>query len=147
MMELDLVYPDHKEHPKMHLNQSGKFESGFINVDIIPNNSVMLGSLAGSRLGVWVAHAEGRFMLSEPVSSYNSPMRFSYSGYPGNPNGSPADIAGLCSADGRHLVMMPHLERAFLPWQWPYYPGERLNDEAAPWLEAFVNAREWIKTC
>jgi len=147
MMELDLVYPDHKAHPKMHLNQSGKFESGFINVEIIPNNSVMLGSLAGSRLGVWVAHAEGQFMLSEPVSSYNSPMRFSYSGYPGNPNGSPADIAGLCSADGRHLVMMPHLERAFLPWQWPYYPGERLNDEAAPWLEAFVNAREWIKTC
>jgi phosphoribosylformylglycinamidine synthase len=147
MMELDLVYPDHSKHPKMHLNKSGKFESGFFNVDILPSNSVMLGSLAGSRLGVWVAHAEGQFMLSEPVGSYNSPLRFSYSGYPGNPNGSPADIAGMCSSDGRHLVMMPHLERAFLPWQWPHYPGERTKDETAPWLEAFVNAREWIKTC
>ena len=147
MMELDLVYPGRKDHPKMHLNRSGKFESGFVNADILPNNSVMLGSLAGSRLGVWVAHAEGLFVLPEPVSAYNAPVRFSYSRYPGNPNGSPENVAGLCSDDGRHLVMMPHLERAFLPWQWPYYPTGRNEDQLTPWLEAFVNAREWIKTC
>jgi len=145
MMELDLVYPERKAHPKMLHNTSGKFESGFISLDILPNESVMLKSLAGSRLGVWVAHAEGRFMLPDPVQSYHSPARFTYSGYPGNPNGSPADIASLCSEDGRHLVMMPHLERAFLPWQWPHYPANRTQDEAAPWLEAFVNARNWIK--
>lgn len=147
MMELDLVYPYRAEHPKMHLNASGKFESAFLNVDIRQNNSVMLGSLAGSRLGIWVAHAEGRFVLPEPVEAYHAPVVFSYSDYPGNPNGSPGDIAALCSEDGRHLVMMPHLERAFLPWQWAHYPSQRKSDEMTPWLEAFVNAREWIKTC
>jgi phosphoribosylformylglycinamidine synthase len=147
MMELDLVYPDRKVHPKMHLNLSGKFESAFLNLTILPNESVMLKSLSGSRLGVWVAHAEGKFALPDPLDSYQAPAHFSYSGYPGNPNGSPGDIASLCSEDGRHLVMMPHLERAFLPWQWPYYPSGRTQDEATPWLEAFVNARNWIKTC
>ncbi len=146
MMELELVYPERKSHPKMHLNTSGKFESSFLNLTILPNESIMLKSLAGSRLGVWVAHAEGKFILPEPLNSYQAPARFSYSGYPGNPNGSPDDIASLCSEDGRHLVMMPHLERAFLPWQWPHYPANRTNDEAAPWLEAFVNARNWIKS-
>lgn len=147
MMELDLVYPGRAHHPKMRLNQSGKFESAFLNVDIQPNHSVMFGSLAGSRLGVWVAHAEGQFVFPGPVSDYHVPVRFSFSEYPGNPNGSPEAVAGLCSDDGRHLVMMPHLERAFLPWQWPFYPGNRKSDEVSPWLEAFVNAREWIKTC
>lgn len=147
MMELDLVYPERKVHPKMHLNESGKFESAFLTLDILPNESVMLRSLSGSRLGVWVAHAEGRFILTDPLKSYQVPARFSYSAYPGNPNGSPEGLASLCSEDGRHLVMMPHLERAFLPWQWPHYPANRTRDEAAPWLEAFVNARNWIKTC
>ncbi len=147
MMELGLVYPNRSEHPKMHLNTSGKFESSFLTLNVVENESVMLKSLAGSRLGIWVAHAEGKFVLPEPVESYQSPARFSYSGYPANPNGSPSDIASLCSEDGRHLVMMPHLERAFLPWQWPHYPVGRAHDEATPWLEAFVNARNWIKTC
>lgn len=147
MMELDLVYPDRKSHPRMHLNDSGKFESAFLTLDILQNQSVMLKSLSGSRLGIWVAHAEGKFVLPDPVTSYQVPARFSYSGYPGNPNGSPDNIASLCSEDGRHLVMMPHLERAFLPWQWPDYPVDRASDEVAPWLEAFVNARNWIKTC
>jgi phosphoribosylformylglycinamidine synthase len=147
MMELDLVYPERKEHPKMHLNDSGKFESAFLTLNILPNDSVMLKSLAGCRLGVWVAHAEGKFVLSEPIEAYRAPARFSYSGYPGNPNGSPGDIAALCSEDGRHLVMMPHLERAFLPWQWPHYPDGRSADDVSPWIEAFVNARNWIKTC
>jgi phosphoribosylformylglycinamidine synthase len=147
MMELDLVYPFHKLHPKMHLNESGKFESAFLTLDILPSNSVMLKSLAGSKLGVWVAHAEGKFVLMEPIESYRIPASFAYSDYPANPNGSPGGIAAMCSEDGRHLVMMPHLERAFLPWQWPHYPSERKHDEASPWLEAFVNARNWIKTC
>ena len=146
MMELDLVYPGRTNHPKMHLNTSGKFESGFLTLDIVPNESVMLKSLSNSRLGVWVAHGEGQFVLPDPIESYLAPALFSYSGYPGNPNGSPGNIASLCSTDGRHLVMMPHLERAFLPWQWPHYRSDRKTDEAAPWLEAFVNARNWINT-
>src|SRR5690606_41333097 len=60
MTELGLVYPNHEEHPKMHHNSSGKFESCFVNVPIQENSSVMFKSLAGTRLGVWVAHGEDR---------------------------------------------------------------------------------------
>jgi phosphoribosylformylglycinamidine synthase len=72
--------------------------------------------------------------------------KYSRSNYPANPNGSDYDVAALCSPDGRHLAMMPHLERAYVPWQCAYYPEDRRHDEATPWLEAFVNARNWIKS-
>ncbi|MBE0638572.1 MAG: phosphoribosylformylglycinamidine synthase [Bacteroidales bacterium] len=146
MTELGLIYPDHKQHPKMEHNSSGKFESAFLNVDILPNESVMLKSLAGTRLGIWVAHGEGRFSFPLDESEYRIPVKFSYEEYPGNPNGSPHAAAGIVSDDGRHLAMMPHIERAILPWQWAHYPQQRRNDEMTPWLEAFVNAREWIKS-
>ena len=145
MAELELIYPGDTAHPKMLFNQSGKFESGFVNVDIPQNNSVMLKSLAGSRLGIWIQHGEGRFRLPEEEDHYRIPMKFSYPEYPANPNGSDYNAAAICSPDGRHLAMMPHLERSFMPWQWAWYPHERKDDEVSPWLEAFVNAREWIK--
>ena len=145
MVELGLLYPEHTEKPRMGHNESHKFESAFVNVDIPENNSVMLHGLAGSRLGVWVAHGEGRFILPRPLSDYCIPMKYSYSGYPGNPNGSDGNAAALCSADGRHLAMMPHIERAIFPWQWAYYAPERHNDAVSPWIEAFTNARKWIE--
>ena len=145
MIELDLIYPDYPESPKLIRNQSGKFESAFLGVDVLENNSVMLNSLAGTKLGIWVAHGEGRFQLPNPASEYNVAMKYSYAEYPGNPNGSDLSVAGLCSRNGRHLAMMPHLERAFYPWHWAYYPEARSSDEVTPWIEAFVNAREWIK--
>jgi phosphoribosylformylglycinamidine synthase len=145
MVELDLVYPDHKEKPKLLHNASHKFESGFLGVKIPQNNTVMLGNLSGMELGIWVAHGEGRFSLPYPEDKYNIPLKFSRHSYPANPNGSDLDVAGLSSYDGRHLVMMPHLERAFFPWQCGFYPSERKNDEVTPWIKAFVNAREWIK--
>jgi len=145
MAELGLVYPDHEEKPKLLHNASGKFESGFIGVKIPENRSVMLGNMSGMELGIWVAHGEGRFAFPYPEEKYNVAMKFSRHSYPANPNGSQYDIAGLVSDDGRHLVMMPHLERAFLPWQCGYYPADHRKDDATPWIKAFVNAREWIK--
>lgn len=145
MVELGLVYPEMEEKPKMLHNESHKFESGFINVDILPNESVMLKTMAGMKLGVWVAHGEGKFSLKHSESEYCIAMKYSNTAYPGNPNGSDYNTAGMCSKDGRHLVMMPHLERAFKPWHWPYYPQDRKFDEVAPWMEAFVNARKWIE--
>jgi phosphoribosylformylglycinamidine synthase len=145
MVELGLIYPDHKEKPKMLHNASGKFESAFLNVDIPENPSVMLGSLAGSRLGIWIAHGEGRFQLPYKESKYNIAAKYSYEEYPGNPNSSDYATAAICSADGRHLAIMPHLERSVLPWQWAHFPGERRKDEVSPWVEGFVNAREWVK--
>ena len=105
----------------------------------------MLKSLAGSRLGIWVAHGEGKFQLPYDEGKYEIPMKFSYSEYPGNPNGSDYAAAAICSHDGRHLVMMPHLERAIYPWNWANYPADRREDQVSPWIEAFVNAKEWIE--
>jgi len=145
MAELGLIYPSHNEMPKLLHNSSNKFESGFINVRIPENSSVMLGNLSGMELGIWVAHGEGRFRLPYPETRYNIVLRYSRSTYPANPNGSDFDVAGLCSDDGRHLVMMPHLERSFFPWQCGYYPPEKIKDDVTPWIMAFVNARKWIE--
>ncbi len=143
MMELGLVYPEMKDHPKMHHNGSGKFESTFISIAIPENSSVMLQSLAGAKLGVWVAHGEGRFKL--PDSYYSIGAKYAYNEYPGNPNDSDLSTAALYSSNGRHLAIMPHIERSLFPWNWPYYPTERQNDAVSPWIEAFTNARNWIK--
>ncbi len=145
MIELGLVNPDHQLQTKMLHNASGKFESSFLTVDILENDSVMLKSLSGSKLGIWVAHGEGQFSFPYKEEKYNIAAKYSYSGYPGNPNGSMYDAACISSDDGRHLVMMPHLERSLLPWQWPMYPDARHTDQLSPWIEAFVNAREWMK--
>jgi phosphoribosylformylglycinamidine synthase len=144
MVELGVVYPEHSIQPKMLHNESGKFESSFLNVDILDNKSVMLENMAGMKLGIWVAHGEGKFYLPFNEDQYNIPMKYSNEGYPGNPNGSHFNAASLCSDDGRHLVMMPHLERAFKPHLWPNYPADRKADEVAPWIQAFVNAKNWI---
>lgn len=145
MMELELVCPAHEQKPRMKQNASHKFESAFLNVDIPQNHSVMFGSLAGSRLGVWVAHGEGRFSLPYGKDAYHICMSFSQNDYPANPNGSDFNTAGICSEDGRHLAIMPHIERSTHPWNWAHYPGNRKMDEITPWLEAIVNAREWVK--
>ena len=144
MIELGLVTPDHDAKPKMLHNASHKFESTFVNVTVPENNSVMLGSLSGQRLGVWVAHGEGKFSLPKEASEYNFAMKYSYEAYPGNPNGSDYATAGIASADGRHLAIMPHIERSLKPWNWPYYPADR-SDDFTPWMDAFVNAKNWVE--
>lgn len=143
MMELEVVFPEMENHPKMHHNATGKFECGFINVDIQPNNTVMLGNMVGSRLGIWLAHGEGRFMIEEE-SPYAIPMKYSYEAIPGNPNGSSFGVAAMASKDGRHLAMMPHLERSLFPWNWAHYE-DKLAHEVSPWLIPFANAFEWVK--
>ena len=149
MVELGLLGDGQAEgdsqRAKMLHNDSHKFESGFISLSIPQNDSVMFGSLSGSKLGIWVAHGEGKFHLPKAESAYNVIAKYNYAGYPANPNGSDYNVAGICSADGRHLAMMPHLERAIFPWQNAWYPARHRNDEVTPWLEAFVNARRWIE--
>ncbi|MEI7490223.1 MAG: phosphoribosylformylglycinamidine synthase [Bacteroidota bacterium] len=145
LVELGLIYPEHELHPKMSWNDSHKYECAFINLSVQENHSVMLHSLAGERLGVWTAHGEGKFNFPLAEENYHIPAKFSYHGYPANPNGSQYDAACISSIDGRHLAIMPHIEDAVLPWQWAYYPEDRKADEVAPWIEAFVNARKWIE--
>jgi phosphoribosylformylglycinamidine synthase len=145
MVELGLIYPEHDIQPKMLHNDSHKFESSFVTLDVMDNKSVMLQNMNGSRLGLWVAHGEGKFQLPKAEVEYAIPLKYSYTTYPGNPNGSAYDAAGIVSKDGRHLAMMPHLERAIFPWQCAYYPEQSINDEVTPWIQAFVNARKWVE--
>ncbi len=142
-MELEVINPEHEIHGKMHHNDSQKHESGFTSVIIKENNSVMLSTLAGTTLGVWISHGEGKFKLPYEESQYHIVAKYGYENYPANPNGSDYNTAMMCDKTGRHLVMMPHIERSTFPWNWAYYPKDR-NDEVSPWLEAFVNARKWI---
>ena len=146
MVELDLINPEFERKARMLHNNSHKFESEFVGLTIPMNRSVMFGSLSGNKLGIWVAHGEGKFSLPYAEDKYNVVAKYSYDDYPGNPNGSDYSVAGICSADGRHLAMMPHLERAIFPWQNAWYPADRRADEITPWMEAFVNARKWVET-
>lgn len=141
-MELELINPDHEVHGKMTYNDSHKHESGFTSVCIEKNNSVMLSSLEGTTLGVWISHGEGKFSLPYPADRYGIVATYGYDQYPANPNGSDYNVAMLCDPSGRHLVTMPHIERSTFPWNWAYYPDRK--DEVSPWLEAFVNARKWL---
>ncbi len=143
MIELGLITPKDDKKPRMLHNDSHKFESAFVGVTVNGKNSVMFESLDGSSLGVWIAHGEGKFSLPYEPEHYNIALRFNYEQYPANPNGSDYAVAGIASADGRHLAIMPHIERAIKPWNWPYYPEDR-DDSLTPWIEAFVNAKNWI---
>ena len=145
MIELNLLGLPDSIRPKMLHNVSHKFESEFVNVTVPANDTVMFGSLSGVRTGIWVAHGEGRFAFSGKTSELNVIAKYSYSAYPGNPNGSKGAVAGIASADGRHVAMMPHLERAIYPWQCAFYPRSRRNDQVTVWIDAFVNARRWVE--
>ena len=143
-MELELINPEHSEHGKMTFNDSHKHESGFTSVVVQKNNSIMLSSLEGANLGVWISHGEGKFKLPMAKENYNIVANYGYEGYPANPNGSDFNTAMLCDTSGRHLVTMPHIERSIFQWNWAHYPEGR-KDEVSPWLEAFVNARKWLE--
>ncbi|MDE6460851.1 MAG: phosphoribosylformylglycinamidine synthase, partial [Paramuribaculum sp.] len=145
MIELNLINPNHEKRTKMEHNGSHKFESNFLGLTIPQNNSVMFGPLSGMKTGIWVAHGEGKFNMPLPLDRYNIVAKYSYNAYPANPNDTRSAVAGICSDDGRHLAMMPHLERAIFPWQCGYYPAARKNDEVTPWIDAFINARLWIE--
>jgi len=142
-IELGLINPEHEQKPKMLHNESKKHESIFTSVTVQENNSVMLSTLSGSTLGVWVSHGEGKFQLPLAEDQYNIVGKYGYEGYPANPNGSDYNTAMMCDTTGRHLVMMPHIERSAFQWNWANYPKDR-NDEVSPWHEGFVNAKKWI---
>ncbi|UAB75523.1 phosphoribosylformylglycinamidine synthase [Mesoflavibacter sp. SCSIO 43206] len=143
-MELELINPEHENHGKMVHNDSHKHESSFTSVVVQKNNSVMLSTLAGSTLGVWISHGEGKFNLPKDENNYDIVAKYAYNDYPSNPNGSDYNTAMLCDKTGRHLVTMPHIERSIFPWNWANYPENR-KDEVSPWIEAFVKARKWIE--
>ena len=143
-IELGLLHTEHKEKPKMFHNDSKKFECIFTSVKIQKNNSIMFKTLSGSKLGIWSAHGEGKFVFPYTENKYNIIGKYGYKDYPANPNGSNFNTAILGNQDGRHVAMMPHLERSTFQWNWPFYPKER-KDQISPWLTAFENAKIWLE--
>jgi phosphoribosylformylglycinamidine synthase len=150
---------DHQQ-PRFVQNVSGRFESRWATVKILESPAIMFKGMTDSTLGIWVAHGEGRLHFPDPTlmdEVINKKLvsvvfvddegrrdgKISKS-YPFNPNGSPFGITGLCTPDGRHLAMMPHPERSFLKWQWPWLPAD-MRDEVkeSPWIQMFQNARAW----
>lgn len=143
--------------PRFIHNESGRFECRFTSVTIQNSPSIMLKGMEGSTLGVWAAHGEGRAyfpnegILNHVVNSNLAPIRYCDDDgnpteiYPFNMNGSPLGVAAICSPDGRHLAMMPHPERCFLMWQFPWYPKHWNVDKKgpSPWLKMFQNIRDW----
>ena len=146
MAELGLLtWEDRARSPKMQHNNSHKYESAFVGVQVEESPAVLLSTLTGSKLGIWVAHGEGKFSFPESIDKYNVALRYTYNSYPANPNGSPEGIAGVCSQDGRHLAMMPHPERCLRPWNWAHYPYDKRNEEVTPWIELFINGKKWLE--
>ncbi|RXG27200.1 phosphoribosylformylglycinamidine synthase [Leeuwenhoekiella marinoflava] len=143
-VELDLINPEHDKKTKMLHNDSNKHESGFTSVKIEKNDSVMLSTLEGATLGVWISHGEGKFELPLSEKHYNIVAKYGYDAYPANPNGSSFNTAMMTDKTGRHLITMPHIERSIFQWNWANYPKGR-KDEVSPWIEAFENARLWIE--
>ncbi|GAB2235640.1 hypothetical protein Droror1_Dr00026071 [Drosera rotundifolia] len=143
--------------PRFIHNKSGRFECRFTSVTIQSSPAIMLRGMEGSTLGVWAAHGEGRAYFPDAgvfdgvLANDLAPLRYcDDSGnptevYPFNVNGSPLGVAAICSPDGRHLAVMPHPERCFLMWQYPWYPKHWNVDKKgpSPWLRLFQNAREW----
>lgn len=147
MGELGFITPDDRaSSPKLLHNDSHKLESGFVGVNVPSSPSILLKSLEGCRLGIWITHGEGKFSFPKPISAYNVALKYNYNAYPANPNGSPEGIAAVCSNDGRHLAMMPHPERCLRPWNWAYYSPAHKHDIVTPWIEIFENGYLWC-TC
>ena len=144
-IELGLLHPEHEIKPKMKFNESNKFECIFTSVKIASNNSIMFKDFEDTELGIWSAHGEGRFSLPQKEKDYNIIGKYSSSEFPTNPNGSDYDTAIIASKDGRHIAMMPHLERSTFPWNWGYYPNPKNSDDISPWIYAFINAYNWLK--
>ncbi|ETN63588.1 adenosine 2 [Anopheles darlingi] len=138
-------------------NRSEKYECRWVTVKIAPSKSVMLRRLAGSVLGCWVAHAEGRFVYRSSATldrlaasqciglQYVDDTGNATETYPMNPNGSPLGVAGVCSPDGRHLAMMPHPERCVQMWQWPYVTADFPYKNSSPWMSMFQEAYLWCQ--
>lgn len=146
--------PDETQQPRFIRNACGRLESRWLTVRVEKSPAIMFKSMEGAVMGVWSVHGEGRAhfahtpILTRVLEEKLAPLRFADDAgnitvtYPHNPSGSPHGIAALCSPDGRHLAMMPHPERAFLLWQWPYLPHGTAEGPSV-WLRFFQNARQW----
>jgi phosphoribosylformylglycinamidine synthase len=144
MAQLREIIPGTAAWPNFGRNVSARFEARLCMVDIEESPSLFFAGMIGARIPIVVAHGEGH--VSEVRSDALIGLRYidTYDKitehYPLNPSGSVQGVAGLTSADGRALIMMPHPERIFLGVQHTW--TRKLKD--SPWQRMFDNARKWV---
>ncbi len=144
MAQLADIIPGAESWPRFEQNRSGRFEARLCMTEIPATPSIFLKDMAGARVPIVVAHGEGHASLAPPDDLVALRYIDSYSRvtetYPLNPSGSPGGVAGVTSADGRALILMPHPERIVLAEQNTW--TRRLR--ASPWQRLFDNARAWV---
>jgi phosphoribosylformylglycinamidine synthase len=143
------LVPGSEGWPRFLGNASEQFEARLCQVEVESSPSLFFRGMEGSRIPISVAHGEGRAEFDDGQRA-EAPvcLRFvdgsghATEDYPGNPNGSPGGVTGLCNLDGRVTILMPHPERtlrrvnfSWAPKDWP---------DASPWQRMFRNAREWV---
>ena len=150
MSNLKEIIPGSGRWPRFLNNRSEQFEARFVMVEVLESPSLFFSGMAGSRMAVATAHGEGRCVFDSAQAQAESlvSLRFvdnrgvATETYPLNPNGSPAGITGLTTADGRFTIVMPHPERVFRSVQQSWYPAQWAED--SPWMRMFRNARAWV---
>jgi phosphoribosylformylglycinamidine synthase len=144
MAQLRDIVPGTAAWPGFGRNVSSRFEARVCMVMIEESPSLFFDGMAGASMPIVVAHGEGH--VSDVRAGALVGLRYidTYGEvtehYPLNPSGSVQGVAGLTSADGRALIMMPHPERIFLGVQHTW--TRELKD--SPWQRMFDNARKWI---
>ncbi len=148
--------PGAQDWPRFTRNRSEKFEARLSLVEIPESPSILFADMAGSRMPVVVSHGEGYADFSQQgrAGSALAAMRYVDNAgqvteaYPFNPNGSPAGIAGVTTADGRFTALMPHPERTLRNVQMSWAPASwgaaDTGGEFTPWARMFRNARKWV---
>jgi phosphoribosylformylglycinamidine synthase len=149
MSNLSGIIPGAQHWPKFQRNASEQFEARFTMVEVTESPSIFLADMVGSQLPVVVSHGEGRAVFAPGAQDgVITALRYVDFGgkptetYPLNPNGSPAGITGVTTADGRFTIMMPHPERVFRTVQNSWHP-ESWGENGA-WFRMFASARRWV---
>jgi len=145
----DLI-PGTRGWPDFIGNHSEQFEARLSLVEVTKSPSLFLAGMAGSRIPVATAHGEGRAEFNDgQIAAGHVALRYveadgtSAQRYPLNPNGSPGGITGVCSADGRVTIMMPHPERSLRSVNFSWAPAHW--GEPSPWMRMFHNALNWTR--
>jgi phosphoribosylformylglycinamidine synthase len=135
--------------PDFVRNRSEQFEARLSLVEIEASPSLFFTGMEGARLPVASAHGEGRAEFAAGViPEHQVCLRYIEADgsaaeiYPANPNGSPQGATGLCNADGRVTILMPHPERTLRTVNFSWAPESWSG--ASPWLQMFLNARRWV---
>lgn len=152
------LIPGTENWPTFERNLSEQYEARFVMVEVeadAKKQSIFLQNMKGSKLPIAVAHGEGRANFKDAaqqeafdatVIRYVDNYGNTTEQYPYNPNGSPQGIAGISSANGRVLAMMPHPERVTRCESNSWYDAEQAKNWGGygPWIQLFRSAREWV---